>query len=133
MSQSISFVLNIYTKEEKEIKSLWFMVQCCSFIYVRYSQVLSLKSEVTYVTPVLQAFAGNSNTESVVRHDLQNPIVARYLRIIPLDWSEEGRIGLRFEIYGCPYCKLTLHYHIPQQISAKTAFCGSYLYDAEYI
>ncbi|XP_067234833.1 contactin-associated protein-like 2a [Chanodichthys erythropterus] len=49
------------------------------------------------------AFAGNSNTESVVRHDLQNPIVARYLRIIPLDWSEEGRIGLRFEIYGCPY------------------------------
>ncbi|NP_001268920.1 contactin-associated protein-like 2a precursor [Danio rerio] len=49
------------------------------------------------------AFAGNSNTESVVRHDLQNPVVARYLRIIPLDWSEEGRIGLRFEIYGCPY------------------------------
>ncbi|XP_042570197.1 contactin-associated protein-like 2 [Cyprinus carpio] len=49
------------------------------------------------------AFAGNSNTESVVRHDLQNLIVARYLRIIPLDWSEEGRIGLRFEIFGCPY------------------------------
>uniref|UniRef100_A0A8C2J0V7 Contactin associated protein 2 n=1 Tax=Cyprinus carpio TaxID=7962 RepID=A0A8C2J0V7_CYPCA len=49
------------------------------------------------------AFAGNSNTESVVRHDLQNPTVARYLRIIPLDWSEEGRIGLRFEIFGCPY------------------------------
>ncbi|KAI7792786.1 putative contactin-associated protein-like 2, partial [Triplophysa rosa] len=49
------------------------------------------------------AFTGNSNTESVVRHDLQNTIVARYLRIIPLDWSEEGRIGLRFEIYGCPY------------------------------
>uniref|UniRef100_A0A671MS14 Contactin-associated protein-like 2 n=1 Tax=Sinocyclocheilus anshuiensis TaxID=1608454 RepID=A0A671MS14_9TELE len=52
------------------------------------------------------AFAGNSNTESVVRHDLQNPTVAHYLRIIPLDWSEEGRIGLRFEIYGCPYWKL---------------------------
>ncbi|XP_016140973.1 contactin-associated protein-like 2a [Sinocyclocheilus grahami] len=51
----------------------------------------------------IEAFAGNSNTESVVRHDLQNPTVAHYLRIIPLDWSEEGRIGLRFEIYGCPY------------------------------
>ncbi|XP_036413819.1 contactin-associated protein-like 2a [Colossoma macropomum] len=49
------------------------------------------------------AFTGNSNTESVVRHDLQHAIVARYLRIIPLDWSEEGRIGLRIEIYGCPY------------------------------
>uniref|UniRef100_A0A672NVP5 Contactin associated protein 2 n=1 Tax=Sinocyclocheilus grahami TaxID=75366 RepID=A0A672NVP5_SINGR len=58
---------------------------------------------LTYFTSVLQAFAGNSNTESVVRHDLQNPTVAHYLRIIPLDWSEEGRIGLRFEIYGCPY------------------------------
>ncbi|KAG7488620.1 hypothetical protein MATL_G00036130 [Megalops atlanticus] len=49
------------------------------------------------------AFAGNSNTESVVRHDLQHSIVARYLRIIPLDWSGEGRIGLRMEVYGCPY------------------------------
>ncbi|XP_048833106.1 contactin-associated protein-like 2a [Brienomyrus brachyistius] len=49
------------------------------------------------------AFAGNSNTESVIRHDLQHAIVARYLRIIPLDWSGEGRIGLRMEIYGCPY------------------------------
>ncbi|MBN3305013.1 CNTP2 protein, partial [Amia calva] len=49
------------------------------------------------------AFASNSNTESVVRHDLQHAIVARYLRIIPLDWNGEGRIGLRIEIYGCPY------------------------------
>ncbi|KAJ8355341.1 hypothetical protein AAFF_G00063590, partial [Aldrovandia affinis] len=49
------------------------------------------------------AFSGNSNTESVVRHDLQHAIVARFLRITPLDWSEEGRIGLRIEIYGCPY------------------------------
>ncbi|XP_035382266.1 contactin-associated protein-like 2a isoform X2 [Electrophorus electricus] len=49
------------------------------------------------------AFTGNSNTESVVRHDLQHAVVAQYLRIIPLDWSEEGRIGLRIEIYGCSY------------------------------
>ncbi|XP_047006175.1 contactin-associated protein-like 2 [Ictalurus punctatus] len=49
------------------------------------------------------AFTGNSNTESVVRYDLQHVIVARFLRFIPLDWSEEGRIGLRIEIYGCLY------------------------------
>ncbi|KAI1902119.1 hypothetical protein AGOR_G00041430 [Albula goreensis] len=49
------------------------------------------------------AFSGNSNTESVVRHDLQHAIVARYLRFVPLQWSEEGRIGLRIEVYGCPY------------------------------
>ncbi|XP_061110174.1 contactin-associated protein-like 2 isoform X1 [Conger conger] len=49
-------------------------------------------------------FSGNSNTESVVRHDLQLAVVARYLRMVPLQWSEEGRIGLRIEVYGCPYC-----------------------------
>nr|XP_020462117.1 contactin-associated protein-like 2 isoform X2 [Monopterus albus]XP_020462118.1 contactin-associated protein-like 2 isoform X2 [Monopterus albus] len=49
------------------------------------------------------AFSGNSNSESVVRHDLQQGIVARFLRFVPLDWSEEGRIGLRIEVYGCSY------------------------------
>ncbi|KAK3540829.1 hypothetical protein QTP86_002363 [Hemibagrus guttatus] len=48
-------------------------------------------------------FTGNSNTESVVRHNLQHSVVARFLCFIPLDWSEEGRIGLRIEIYGCSY------------------------------
>ncbi|KAI5092192.1 contactin-associated protein-like 2 precursor [Silurus meridionalis] len=55
-------------------------------------------------------FTGNSNTESVVRHDLQHSIVARYLRFIPLGWSEEGQIGLRIEIYGCPYWADVIHF-----------------------
>uniref|UniRef100_A0A8C5EF26 Contactin associated protein 2 n=1 Tax=Gouania willdenowi TaxID=441366 RepID=A0A8C5EF26_GOUWI len=49
------------------------------------------------------AFSGNSNSESSVRHELQHGIVARFLRLVPLDWSEEGRIGLRIEVYGCFY------------------------------
>uniref|UniRef100_A0AAZ3Q9I1 Contactin associated protein 2 n=1 Tax=Oncorhynchus tshawytscha TaxID=74940 RepID=A0AAZ3Q9I1_ONCTS len=49
------------------------------------------------------AFSGNSNTESVVRHDLAQGIVGRLLRFVPLDWSGEGRIGLRIEVYGCSY------------------------------
>uniref|UniRef100_A0A8C6MEU5 Contactin associated protein 2 n=1 Tax=Nothobranchius furzeri TaxID=105023 RepID=A0A8C6MEU5_NOTFU len=49
------------------------------------------------------AFSGNSNSESAVRHDLQQGVVARFLRLIPLAWSEEGRIGLRIEVYGCSY------------------------------
>ncbi|XP_019942993.2 contactin-associated protein-like 2a isoform X2 [Paralichthys olivaceus] len=49
------------------------------------------------------AFSGNSNSESAVRHELQQGIVARFLRLVPLDWSEEGRIGLRIEVYGCSY------------------------------
>ncbi|XP_055737592.1 contactin-associated protein-like 2a [Salvelinus fontinalis] len=49
------------------------------------------------------AFSGNSNTESVVRHDLAKGIMGRFLRFVPLDWSGEGRIGLRIEVYGCSY------------------------------
>ncbi|XP_047662705.1 contactin-associated protein-like 2b [Tachysurus fulvidraco] len=48
-------------------------------------------------------FSGNWNSERVVRHELQYTIVARYLRIIPLEWSAEGRVGLRVEVYGCAY------------------------------
>ncbi|KAL6468160.1 hypothetical protein MHYP_G00238370 [Metynnis hypsauchen] len=48
-------------------------------------------------------FSGNWNSERAVRHELQYIIVARYLRFIPLEWSEEGRIGLRVEVYGCAY------------------------------
>uniref|UniRef100_A0A670Y614 Uncharacterized protein n=1 Tax=Pseudonaja textilis TaxID=8673 RepID=A0A670Y614_PSETE len=49
------------------------------------------------------AFPGNVNSDTVVRHDLQHPVIARYIRILPLEWSGEGQIGLRIEIYGCPY------------------------------
>lgn len=56
-----------------------------------------------------QAFSGNSNSESAVRHELQQGIVARFLRLVPLDWSEEGRIGLRIEVYGCSYCESHAH------------------------
>uniref|UniRef100_A0A8C4LLQ9 Contactin associated protein like 2 n=1 Tax=Equus asinus asinus TaxID=83772 RepID=A0A8C4LLQ9_EQUAS len=49
------------------------------------------------------AFPGNVNSDSVVRHDLQHPVVARYVRMVPLDWNGEGRIGLRIEVYGCSY------------------------------
>ncbi|XP_039380015.1 contactin-associated protein-like 2 [Mauremys reevesii] len=49
------------------------------------------------------AFPGNTNSDSVIRHDLQHLVIARYIRIVPLDWSGEGQIGLRTEVYGCPY------------------------------
>uniref|UniRef100_A0A3P9HT78 Contactin associated protein like 3 n=1 Tax=Oryzias latipes TaxID=8090 RepID=A0A3P9HT78_ORYLA len=51
----------------------------------------------------LGSFPGNSNADSVVQHKLQQPAVARFLRLIPLDWNPSGRIGLRVETYGCPY------------------------------
>lgn len=62
----------------------------------------------------LQAFPGNVNSDSVVRHDLQHAVVARYVRIVPLDWNGEGHIGLRAEVYGCSYCEYqvsNLHFY----------------------
>ncbi|KAM3605215.1 uncharacterized protein V6R79_022304 [Siganus canaliculatus] len=48
-------------------------------------------------------FEGNVNSEGVVHYELQHPILARYIRFIPLDWSKGGRIGVRLELYGCSY------------------------------
>uniref|UniRef100_A0A3Q3M7H4 Contactin-associated protein-like 4 n=1 Tax=Mastacembelus armatus TaxID=205130 RepID=A0A3Q3M7H4_9TELE len=51
----------------------------------------------------LGAFPGNSNADTVVHYKLEQPVIARYLRLIPLDWNPTGKIGLRLEIYGCRY------------------------------
>ncbi|PKU27211.1 contactin-associated protein 1 [Limosa lapponica baueri] len=48
-------------------------------------------------------FFGNVNESGVVRHDLHYPILARYIRIIPVAWNPRGKIGLRLGLYGCPY------------------------------
>ncbi|XP_060940143.1 contactin-associated protein-like 4 [Limanda limanda] len=51
----------------------------------------------------LGSFPGNSNADSVVQYKLQQPAIARFLRLIPLSWNLSGRIGLRLETQGCPY------------------------------
>lgn len=79
-------------------------------VFVIFTNYLYTVWTEMYSAFPLQVFTGNSNTESVVRHDLQHSIVARYLRFIPLGWSEEGQIGLRIEIYGCLYCELALSF-----------------------
>ncbi|XP_077955837.1 contactin-associated protein-like 4 isoform X1 [Gasterosteus aculeatus] len=49
------------------------------------------------------SFPGNSNADSVVQYKLQQPAVARFLRLLPLRWNPSGRMGLRLEAYGCPH------------------------------
>ncbi|XP_053293873.1 contactin-associated protein-like 4 [Pleuronectes platessa] len=51
----------------------------------------------------LGSFPGNSNADSVVQYKLQQPAIARFLRLLPLSWNLSGRIGLRLETYGCPH------------------------------
>ena len=48
---------------------------------------------------MMQEFDGNIDENSVVYHDLNASITARYIRFLPVEW--EGEISLRVELYGC--------------------------------
>ncbi|XP_015761857.1 PREDICTED: EGF-like repeat and discoidin I-like domain-containing protein 3 isoform X2 [Acropora digitifera] len=46
-----------------------------------------------------KVFTGNFDRNSIVRHNLNPPIRARYIRFQPIAWS--GHISMRVELYGC--------------------------------
>ena len=59
-----------------------------------------------YKTPVLsqsilnlQIFDGNSDSNTVVRHNLTKVITARYIRFQPTVWHVLA--SMRVELYGC--------------------------------
>ncbi|KAL9823522.1 contactin-associated protein 1 [Geothlypis trichas] len=64
-------------------------------------------------------FFGNVNNSGVVRHDLHYPILARYIRIIPVAWNPRGKIGLRLGLYGCPYRSHVLYFDGDDAISYR--------------
>ena len=45
---------------------------------------------------------GNTDTDGIVTHHF-SPRIGRYVRLEPLLIAGSG--GLRWEVYGCPYCK----------------------------
>ncbi|KAM4738833.1 contactin-associated protein-like 4 [Anableps anableps] len=77
----------------------------------------------------LGAFPGNSNADTVVQYKLDQPVIARYLRLIPLDWNPTGRIGLRLEIYGCRYTSEVAGFDgkssLVYRLSARTSWTAS--------
>uniref|UniRef100_A0A8C2J769 Contactin associated protein-like 5 like n=1 Tax=Cyprinus carpio TaxID=7962 RepID=A0A8C2J769_CYPCA len=52
---------------------------------------------------VIWTFIGNSDTDTVVQHKLPHSIRTRYMRLLPLEGSPKGGMGLRLEVYGCTY------------------------------
>ncbi|XP_034272079.1 contactin-associated protein 1 [Pantherophis guttatus] len=64
-------------------------------------------------------FFGNVNASGVVSHDLHYPILARYLRIIPVAWNPQGTIGLRVGLYGCYYDSEILYFDGDDAISYR--------------
>ena len=48
---------------------------------------------------MMQEFDGKIDENSVVYHDLNPSIIARYIRFLPVEW--EDKISMRVELYGC--------------------------------
>lgn len=48
---------------------------------------------------LFQEFSGNSDEDSVVYHQLNLPIRARYIRFRPKVWNNS--VSMRVELYGC--------------------------------
>ena len=47
----------------------------------------------------MQIFQGNTDTDTIVYHDLYPIIEARYIRVLPTNWHEH--ISMRMELYTC--------------------------------
>ncbi|XP_063192363.1 probable carboxypeptidase X1 [Chroicocephalus ridibundus] len=76
-----------------------------------YDWVTSYKVQVSNDTHTWQpcrngteeaVFPGNKDPETPVLNLLPSPVVARYLRINPQTWFQNGTICLRAEVLGCP-------------------------------
>lgn len=52
-----------------------------------------------YFSLISQEFTGNKDRNTVVRHDLNPPITARFIRFQPVSWF--AHISMRAELYGC--------------------------------
>lgn len=52
-----------------------------------------------------QEYNANEDDRNVVVNTLDEPILARYVRIHPTDWH--GQISMRMELYGCYSGKMT--------------------------
>ena len=46
-----------------------------------------------------QTFKGNIDQNTIVKHNLASPFVARWVRFHPTDWH--NHVSMRVEIYGC--------------------------------
>ncbi|XP_035688713.1 lactadherin-like [Branchiostoma floridae] len=52
-------------------------------------------------SPEPKIFHANTNDNSMVENRLSSTIVARYVRVLPVDWEQAP--ALRLEFIGCPY------------------------------
>ena len=49
---------------------------------------------------LFQIFRGNTDVSTIVRHDLDPTIMARYIRVHP-GYATGNNVCMRLELYGC--------------------------------
>ena len=64
-----------------------------------FGQTPSTLTKVQKVS-FFQNLTGNRDRNTIVKNTLDQPIIARFLRIYPDD--DDYKVGLRLELYGCP-------------------------------
>lgn len=74
-----------------------------------------------------QIFEGNTEKEIPVLNELPVPMVARYIRINPQSWFNNGSICLRMEVLGCPLPGGSVHAPAAAQPGRSQASVLSYL------
>ncbi|XP_041098575.1 discoidin domain-containing receptor 2 isoform X2 [Polyodon spathula] len=75
---------------------------------------------------------GNRNVYDVVLKDLRPPVIARYLRVIPVT-ELTSTVCMRIELYGCSWHDGLLSYSAPEgQIMAVPGYPIAYLNDSTY-
>lgn len=85
-------------------RNIDFHTQCCFEHVTKYTVEYSVDG--VHFDPVKDSngnpivFNGNNDQESEVTNMFGCPIIAKYLRIRPVDWR--NHITLRFEVLGCP-------------------------------
>ncbi|XP_043911953.1 inactive carboxypeptidase-like protein X2 [Protopterus annectens] len=62
-------------------------------------------------------FEANEEKEIPVLNEFLEPVVARYIRINPRSWYENGSICMRVEILGCPLPDANNYYHRRNEIT----------------
>ncbi|KXJ14557.1 Lactadherin [Exaiptasia diaphana] len=76
---------------------------CCAQFVTKYS--LSYSNDASnwksYTEDCTKIFPGNSDRDTVVKHELEVPIKTRHIRLIVKEFNEHP--SLRMELYGCTF------------------------------
>ncbi|XP_005994602.1 inactive carboxypeptidase-like protein X2 isoform X2 [Latimeria chalumnae] len=95
--------------------SLW------SSDWVTTYKVLVSNDSHTWITIKIgdedMVFEANQEKEIPVLNELPVPVIARYIRISPRTWYENGSICMRVEILGCPMPDPNNYYHRRNEIT----------------